>query len=164
MFIISFILFYLDNFKLSFCRPIKYFQIFFFIGMLFILISTIYNIIDNIDGICYAKDNNEGLHGEYNIAKESAENIGKGMNTIGQGIGTVGTQLGLGATMVGVSTAVAKGVTKTAMPPLQKAGVIIGGAVFGGVAHAAISAYNRNAIKENTLNSNNTNSLSNDIN
>lgn len=133
--------------------------------MLFILIVFICNITDYIDVICYVNDkNNEGLHGEYNISKQSAESIGKGMYTIGQGLSTVGSQLGLGATMVGVSAAVGKGVAKSSMPPLQKAGVIIGGAVFGGVAHAAISAYNRNAIKENTLNSNNINSLSNDIN
>lgn len=66
--------------------------------------------------------------------------------------------------MVGVSTAVAKKVTKSSMPLVQKAGIIISGAVLGGLIYSALCAYNRYAIKENTSNYNNTNCLSNDIN
>lgn len=72
------------------------------------------------------------------------------MSSIGQGLNAVGSQVGVSAAMAGTAVAVAKGIAKSGMPPVQKAGVIIGGAVFGGVVHAAISAYNRNAIKENT--------------
>jgi hypothetical protein len=149
--IISCIIFYLDNFKLSSSRPIKYFQVLSFICMLF---------------INYARySNNARLHGEYNVTKESAEIIGKGMNSIGQGMGIMGTQLGLGATMVGVSTAVGKGLAKSAKPPLQKAGVIIGGAMLGGITHSVITTYNRSKVHSfNTSNlviTNNTSDISN---
>ena len=52
--------------------------------------------------------------------------------------------------MVGVSTAVGKGVAKSSMPPLQKAGVIVGGAVLGGVTHSLISTYNRSQVNYET--------------
>lgn len=145
---------------------IKYFQIFSFVGIIFILILFICNITDYINLISYINDKNYGgIHGEYNITKEGAESIGKGMNTIGQGLNTVGSQLGLGATMVGVSTAVGKGIAKSSMPPLQKAGVIIGGAIAAGFGHSIISAVNRNAVYlENVPNSSNVNSVSNNIN
>ena len=119
--------------------------------MLVILIILIFNITDYISIISYVNHKDkEALHGEYNITKDAAKSIGNGMNTIGQGISTVGSQLGLGATMVGVSTAVAKGVAKSGMPPMQKAGVIVGGAVSPGFAHAIVSAYSRNAVREST--------------
>lgn len=83
------------------------------------------------------------------------------MNSIGHDLSTV---CGLGATMVGASTAVGKGIAKSGLPPVQKAGVIIGGAIIRGFSHSVISTMNINAIyKENTPSFNNTNLLSNDI-
>lgn len=153
--IFSFIIFCLDDFKLSWNHPIRSFQIFSFIGLLFTLIITILNMPNLIDIIyCLNDKDNVGLHGEYNITKEAAENIGKGMNTLGQGINTVGSQIGLGATMVGVSSAVAKGIAKSSMPPLQKAGVILGASLIGGLSHSKITSINRNTIMEENIKNN----------
>lgn len=78
------------------------------------------------------------------IGKDAAVEISKGMNTIGSNIG-------LGATVAGVSTAVAKGVSKSALPPLQKAGVIVAGGVIGGVVHVVSTAINHNTYKSSSL-------------
>ena len=141
MFIISFILFYLDNFKLSIFYCIKFIQIISFISILFICLLFMYNNIISIDTILFIKDNENDihLHGHVSIDKDTGKAIGQGMNTIG-------SQIGLGATMVGVGTAVGKAVSKASLPPLQKAGFIVGSALVAGVGHSWISSVNRNAI------------------
>lgn len=90
-FIINFILFYLNDFSLSSNNFIKYLQIICFILLpLFALI--VLNVTNITDFICYVNDkDNQGLHGEYNISKESAESIGKGMCAIGKGMSTLGS-------------------------------------------------------------------------
>ena len=139
MFIISFILFYLDNFKLSIFYCIKFIQIISFISILFICLLFMYNNIISIDTILFIKDNENDihLHGHVSIDKDTGKAIGQGMNTIG-------SQIGLGATMVGVGTAVGKAVSKASLPPLQKAGFIVGSALVAGVGHSWISSVNRN--------------------
>ena len=171
--LISFIIFYFDNLKLSAIDEIKYFQLFSFIGLLFVLIISIYITVNYMDFICYMGDKNKdnvSLHGEYNMTKEGAEKIGngmnavgKGINTVGQGLNTVGSNLGLTGAIVGVGTAVASGLAKAPMPPVQRAGFICAGAIVGGAVHVIGSTYNRNAIKQETSNSNclNNNSSSN---
>ena len=141
MFIISFILFYLDNFKLSIFYCIKFIQIISFISILFICLLFMYNNIISIDTILFIKDNENDihLHGHVSIDKDTGKAIGQGMNTIG-------SQIGLGATMIGVGTAVGKAVSKASLPPLQKAGFIVGSALVAGVGHSWISSVNRNAI------------------
>ena len=160
IFLISFIIFYLDNFKLSDNRPIKYFQIFSFISVLFIIIITAWNITNFVDILCYAKDRNSvDLHGHVSLNKEAAAEISKG-------IGTIGSNLGLGASMAGVSSAIAKGIAKSSIPPLQKAGIIIGGALTAGFCHSIITTSNRNRIYSkdtfNSINNNNINKLVDD--
>jgi len=41
---------------------------------------------------------------------------------------------------------VAKGIAKSGMPPMQKAGVIIGGGIIGGMGHSTFNSFNRNII------------------
>ena len=119
-FIISFILLYLNDFKLSKISIIKYIQMFSFISAPFVLFFYAYNISINIDIINYVKDNdnNINLHGHAHISL--SKEAGK---TKGQGLSTVGSEVGLGATMVGVAGAVAKVITKSSLPPVQKAGI-----------------------------------------
>jgi Cytochrome b/b6/petB len=157
--LISLTLFYLDNFKLCFIYYIKIFQIFSFFSLLLVLILTIYYSVNIVDIVQYINDNNDiNLHGHVNLNKEAGQ-------AIGQGLSTIGSQIGLGATMVGVSTAVGKVITKSSMPPIQKAGVVIGGAVIAGFGHSIISAINRNSVSlENSVSLNNSNDVVNNIN
>jgi hypothetical protein len=60
------------------------------------------------------------------IGKDAAVELSKGMQTIG-------SQIGLGASIVGIGAAVGKGVAKSAMPPLQKAGIIVGSSLIAGL-------------------------------
>lgn len=107
-------------------------------------------IYDNIvytDTIFCIKDSKDiNLHGHVSLDKEAGK-------AIGQGLSTIGSQIGLGATMVGVSTAVGKVIAKFSMPPVQKAGVVVGGALMAGFGHSIVSTINRNTISsENSSN------------
>lgn len=113
-----------------------------------------YNIIYNIDITTYVKDKEDiHLHGHVSVDKQGAKIIGQGLNN-------VGTQIGLGASITGVGMAVAKGLVKSGMPPIQKAGVIVASSVIGGVTHSTISNMNRVRVL-NESNSHNTNINSN---
>ena len=138
LFTFSFVLFYLDDFKLSNNNFIKYVEIIYFIGIPLYLIYNLYHVVSMIDIISYVndKDNNINLHGHVSLNKEAATEISKG-------ISAVGSNLGLGASIAGIGGAVAKGVAKSSMPPLQKAGLIVSSGVIAGVGHSIITNVNR---------------------
>lgn len=118
--------------------------------MILIVLLLFYSMATSADIICYVKDinNDVNLHGHVTLDKEAGK-------AIGQGLSTIGSQIGLGATMVGVGTAVGKAIAKSSLPPVQKAGVVVGGALIGGFGHSVISAVNRNAVSmENASNTN----------
>ena len=117
----SFVLLYLNNFKFSSNKIFKY--------------ST----IDNIEIINYANDKNFEAKVGVEIGKEAAIEISKGISNLG-------TNIGLGATVAGVSTAAAKSISKSSLPPVQKAGIIFA----GGIIHVAASAINHNNISYNS--------------
>jgi hypothetical protein len=150
LFIFSFILFYLDDFKLSNINIIKYIQIISFISIILYITYKILHNLGSTDIINYVnpKDNNNvnpniDIHTTVSIGKDAAVEINKGLESIGSNIG-------LGASIVGLSTAVSKGLVKTAMPHLQKAGVILGSGLVSGLAHSVINNVNRNKILEDT--------------
>lgn len=129
LFTVSLILFYLDDFKLSNCKFIKYMQIFNFIFVPLYIVYFLYNIPYTLvsDVIIYAKDNNDlNLHGHVTLDKEAGKAISQGMQT-------VGSNIGLGASIAGVSTAVGKTIAKSSIPPLQKAAIVADGGLLGGV-------------------------------
>jgi hypothetical protein len=163
LFFIVFTLFYLDNFKLSSVYSIKCFQIFSIIVLLFTLIIIIHNSINITSLIYQVNDNNDvSIHGHVNFDKEAGRAIGQGLNVIG-------SQIGLGTTITGISLAVAKGISKASMPPLQKAGIILSTGLIAGLGHSRISVINRNSIlreniENNTHINNNINNISSSIN
>jgi hypothetical protein len=120
-----------------------------------------------IEIVNYINDNDNNkinpdidFNATVSIGKDAAVELAKGMQTIG-------SQIGLGASIVGVGTAVGKGIAKSAMPPLQKAGIIVGSSLVSGLGHSLISNANRNKVLQdnistkgtNTTNSNSTNDL-----
>ena len=150
LFTFSFVLFYLYDFKLCKNNLIKHIEIIFFIGIRLCLIYSLYNIVSSIDIVCYLndKDNNTNPDIDFNatvsIGKDAAAELAKGMQTIG-------SQIGLGASIVGTGTAVAKGIAKSAMPPLQKAGIIVGSSLIAGLGHSVISNVNRNKVLHDNI-------------
>lgn len=114
------------------------------------------NSINIIDMVSYANDKNNDFnkHGHIGIDKEAGKAIGQGLNTIG-------SQIGLSATIAGVSTAVGKGISKSSLPRLQKAGVILGAGLIGGLSHSKISTINRNSILQENLGNNSSSNSSN---
>ena len=150
-------LFYLNDFQLSNNLVIRYIQILSFVFVPMYVIYNLYYISSIFDIVYYIKnDSNIDLHGHISIDKEAGKSISNGLNTIGSNIG-------LGATVAGLATAVAKGIAKTSMPPIQKAGVIIGAGIIGGLFHSKISTINRNNIMQENSNFNIVNSVNTDI-
>lgn len=144
---ISLILLYLIEFKFLYARLIIW--ILFLISFFMVLFISILNSPVFFDIIYCINDNDIHLHGHVSLDKGAGQ-------AIGQGISTVGTQIGLGASIVGVSGAVGKAVTKSGMPPLQKAGFILGSGLVAGIGHSWISNVNRKMIiSENATNLNN---------
>src|ERR1700744_653854 len=149
-FLLSLTLFYLDDLKFSNIKFVKYFQVFSFAYTLIIILFILYDktFISLQDIICYMADNNKdvNLHGHVSVDKEAGK-------AIGQGLQTIGSQLGLGATIAGVATAVGKTIAKSSIPPVQKAGVVVGAGLLGGLIHSTISQYNiRRNYNENITN------------
>jgi hypothetical protein len=78
-----------------------------------------------------------------NIACNVGDNnqIGTNVNLEGHvnvNDGEAGKSLALVGAMVGVGGVVGKAITKAPIPPLVKAGLVIGGAIVGGVGQKAI--------------------------
>jgi hypothetical protein len=133
----SYVLFSLDNYTLSSVNFIKFIQIFSFILIPLYFLYKIYSPYEIVNLVSYINDNNDvHLHGHVSVDKET------GM-AIGQGISNMGSNIGLGASVAGVSAAMAKGISKSVMPPLQKAAVIGVGAVLGGGIHVVGSYINK---------------------
>lgn len=134
----SLTLFYLDDFKLSKKRIIKFIQIFTFVCIPIYFIYNMSNILNiSLSDIIFCMSDNKdiNLHGHVKVDKEAGK-------AIGQGLQTIGTQLGLGATIAGVAAAVGKTLAKSPLPPVQKAGVVVGAGLLGGLIHSSISQYN----------------------
>ena len=121
------ILLYLIDFRLLSSHLI----LFFFIGMLFIYFLFVYDnmILDNI--VCNVGDNNQigtnvNLEGHVHVNdKEAGKSLANHVGIIG-GMGVVGGLVG-------------KAVAKAPMPPLAKAGLVVGGAIVGGVVEKVIN-------------------------
>gem|GEM_PF-2312764 len=155
----SLTLFYLDGFKFSDIRLIKYIQIFSFVYIPFHLLICMYNALDKslLDLInCMAENKDVNLHGHVKVDKEAGK-------AIGQGLQTIGSQIGLGATIAGVATAVSKAITKSGMPPVQKAGIILGSGIISGIAHSRISIMNRNMNNDTNFNSSSSTDASSNV-
>jgi hypothetical protein len=56
---------------------------------------------------------------------------------------TIGRNIGVAGTVAGVSGAVGKAIAKSSLPPLQKAGIVVGAGIAGGAIHVGTSVINR---------------------
>ncbi len=139
----------MDDFKLSKNHFIKYVQIIYFIGIPLYVTYNLYHVISMIDIISYVNDNNNinpdiDFNATVSIEKDAAAELSKGMQTIG-------SQIGLGTSIVGIGAAVGKGIAKSAMPPIQKAGIIVGSSLIAGLGHSIISNVNRNKVLQDNI-------------
>jgi LAGLIDADG endonuclease len=173
LFFFFFTIFYLDNFKLSDNKRIKYFQIIIFISFIcYIVYFVIYMLFGNYnfiinDIISYLNDDdkkNITLQGKVVLNKDAGVEVAKGISSLGSNIG-------LGACVGALAGGVSKTIASSGIPPIQKAGLVIAGGVIGAVIHTGASAINAQKhypVNNNTnnvqSNSIDPNSLSNDIN
>jgi hypothetical protein len=62
---------------------------------------------------------------------------------IGNSIRNVGSNIGLAGTVGALAAGVAKSVSKSAIPPVQKAGIVVAASILGAGIHIGASAINR---------------------
>jgi len=149
LFTLSLVLLYLDDFKLSCSKYLKYLQIFSFICIPLYTMYYLSSFPYIWDIICSAKDSNDiNLHGHVNMTKEAATEISIG-------ISKVGSQLGSGASIVGIAGAVGKTIAKSSLPAVQKAAIIVGSGLMGGLIHSGVSHINRASTLEHMTRDNN---------
>jgi len=99
----------------------------------YIILSFIANYYSLTDILLSIHDKDVYGYEYIHIYKERAKVIGNGLSTIGQGIGTIAGQIGLCSMVVTITTCVTKCIANSFMPPLQKAGVVIGSSVVAGI-------------------------------
>jgi hypothetical protein len=131
-----FTLFYLDDFRLSENKYIRFTQTLapLFLLLLIILFYSLNVLTFNEIAAC-------SLDGDKNTS--NTVNIGANVEVNKEAAEALGRNLGIAGTIAGVSGAVAKGLAKSSMPPLQKAGIIIGTGIAGGAIFVGTSAVNR---------------------
>ena len=144
-----FTIFYIDDFKLSNNKLVKYSQIIIFISFIIYIISSIISIylggyILLNDTICHinsddVKDVLENkdiiLKGKVVLDKNAGAEVAKGLSNLGANVG-------LGACVGALAGGVAKSIAKSSIPPFQKAGLVVASGIAGAVLHTGASAIN----------------------
>ena len=134
---LNIVIFYMDDFALSNNKYIRTSQILTPIWLLLIAVIFFYlNILIFNDGplpLFLGEDkttnNTVNIGGSIEMNKDAAEVIGR--------------NIGIAGTIAGVSGAVGKAIAKSSLPPLQKAGIVVGSGIAGGAIHVGTSVLNR---------------------
>ena len=151
-------IFYLDDFKFSNNKLIKYSEIFFFILFVFyIILLTIYILLNydllndiifhiKADDIKNTLDKNDiTLKGKIVLDKEAGAEIAKGLFS-------VGSNVGLAACVGALTAGASKTLLKSSLPPVQKIALLGASGVLGGAIHTGASAINAQTHMANNTN------------
>lgn len=132
---LNFTTFYMDDFKLSENKYIRILQILTSVWLLLFIYTLFY-----LDILSY---NHGALPLDGNKNTNNTVNIGGNVEMDRGAAEVIGRNIGIAGTVAGVSGAVRKAIAKSSMPPLQKAGIIIGAGIAGGAIHVGTSVVNR---------------------
>lgn len=133
LFTSNFILFYLDGFRLSSYHIIKYIQNLSFFAILLYSLYYIFEILDIIFHTANINKNNDiNLLRHISIDKEVGKALSQGMNSICSNIG-------LDAIIIEIATAVDNTITKSSLPLVQKAGVVVGASIIGSLFYSKVT-------------------------
>lgn len=138
--VLNFTFLYLDDFKLSENKYLRFSQIISPL-LILVLIILLYNELSApLNGILFMTDSNNNnpnisIGATVEVSKEAATELSKGISNVGSNIGLAGS---VAATTGGV----AKVLSKAAIPPLQKAAIVAGASILGGAVHVGASAVN----------------------
>lgn len=113
----------------------KFYLLFFFLVFFFLIVFDILQLCDILN-INEDKEPKISIGAKVEIGKEAATEISKG-------IGSLGSNIGLAGSIGSVTAGVAKVISKSSLPPIQKTGVVLAGATIGGAIHTGASALNR---------------------
>lgn len=118
-------LFYLDDFKLSKNIYIRFIQILYPILFILILCTIVYQDDSRFNVVCFALEDNKpgntvNIGGNVELTQESAESLGR--------------NIGFAGTVGGIAGGVGKAISKSSIPPLQKASIVVAsGAAAAGI-------------------------------
>jgi hypothetical protein len=127
----SFALYYLDNFNLSKNLLVKQIQILSFILSIIVVFGFFHYAFISYDIINYIGDVNNNIGTHVNVTGQLSVNDEK-----------AGSAMATSAVMVGAMGVVGKTIAKSGLPPMQKAGVILGIGVAAGIAQVGIGGLN----------------------
>lgn len=132
---LNFTLFYLDDFNLSQNKYIRILQILTPIWLLLQVVIFFYlNIWTFYDGPLFIDENK---------TTNNTVNIGGSVEMNRDAAKVIGRNIGIAGSVAGVSGAVGTAIAKSSLPPLQKAGLVVGAAIAGGGIHVGTSLINR---------------------
>ena len=148
----NFTLFYLDHFKLSQNKFIRYLQI---LTPIWIILGIITLFYLNT----YTFDNNGVLflNGDKNTS--NTVNIGGNLEVNKDAAEALARNVGFAGTTAGIAGAVGKAISKSSLPPVQKAGIVIASGIAGAGVHLIGSNINK-VISSNTTNGSSSTSTS----
>ena len=128
----------LDGFKFSKNKNIQYLQIVLFSIFIFYLFYWFY-----INSLVLPSINPEDLKNQTDIVLKGKVVLDKeAAAEVAEGISSLGSNVGFAATVGALAGSISKGVAKTSLPPIQKAGIIMAGGLAGAVLHVGGSAIN----------------------
>jgi hypothetical protein len=134
-------LYYLDDERLSKGTALKYIQILSFLGMFLLCISFMYDNIISTNIILNVGDVNNEIGTKMSNSVNLQGNVHVNDKEAGK---TVAYQVGLAGAMLGLGKAIAK----SPMPPLQKAGVMVGTYALGGLFSVGLNKFDNNLSKK----------------
>lgn len=130
----------LDGFKFSKNKNIQYLQIVLFSIFIFYLFYWFYQ---NSLVLPKLNINPEDLKNQTDIVLKGKVVLDKqAAAEVAEGISSLGSNVGFAATVGALAGSISKGVAKTSLPPIQKAGIIMAGGLAGAVLHVGGSAIN----------------------
>ena len=138
---LNFTLFYLDDFKLSENKFLRYLQILIPIWLLFLVVIFFYlNILTFNQGPLF-------LHGAKNIS--NTVNVCGSVEVNRDSAQALARNIGFAGTSAGIAVAVGKAISKSSLSQVQKAGIVIACGLAGAGIHLVGSNLNR-VINRNT--------------
>ena len=151
-------IFYLDEFKLSKYKLIKYSQIIIFTSFIYYVIYLIITIFlwnNNLlnDIICHVNPDDKNINENNKVTLQGKVVIDKYAGAeVAKVLSNVGSNVGLGACVGALAGGVAKTVSKSSIPPFQKAGLVVASGITGAVLHTGASAINAQTHAASSIN------------
>ena len=154
LFFFALTIYWLDGFNISTNKLIKNLQItvfiIFIITMISVIISTYLSDFTLYDSISLKINQEDAKNVTEKVTLQGKVVLDKDAGTqVAKGVSNLGSNLGLAGCVGALTASVAKVITKSPLPPVQKAGFVVVGGIIGAGLHTGASAINAQTHKLN---------------